>query len=332
MLKRVALQALMYPAVGRLLARIKRDRCAIFMMHRFSTPDGERGGHDPERLRALLAHLRANGVSLLDLDDAAERYARATILPGSLPPAVVFTVDDGYTDFAEAGLPVFAEFDCPVTGFVVPDVIEGKRWFWWDQAAWAMQHTANSRLELELDGQLVVLSWSTEAERAVLHRALVERLKGVGDAIRESFIENLAHIADVPVTGDVPLAYRVLSWNELRSCERRGARFGPHTMSHPILSLCSDSRSQEEIVCSSTRVLDSLVNPSRVFCYPNGRTQDFGAREYRSLRTTGMRAAVSAVPGLVRPSAFGADPDAIWRIPRFAYDDRDGVTSRLLYL
>ncbi|MDQ8168553.1 MAG: polysaccharide deacetylase family protein [Gemmatimonadota bacterium] len=303
------------------------------MMHRFADASGERTiGHDPKQLAVVLGALRMSGVALLDLDQAVEIYANTDDRRRSLPPSVVFTVDDGYADFADVGLPVFEEFDCPVTGFVVADVIDGKRWFWWDQVEWALRHAAGRRLELELDGQPVVLSWVTESERAVQQHTLVERLKGVGDVSRDDFIDQLACIADVPVTGDVPPAFRVLSWNALRSCERRGARFGPHTMSHPILSQCTDSRSHDEVVDSSARVLGELGNPSRVFCYPNGRMQDFGGREFRTLRSTGMMAAVSAMPGIIRPGTLGADADAIWRIPRFTYDARDGVTSRLLFL
>jgi peptidoglycan/xylan/chitin deacetylase (PgdA/CDA1 family) len=323
----------MQPSVGRLLSRLRRDRCAIVMMHRFAVPESARPGHDPTRLRTLLAHLRSIGVSLLAVDEAVQHYAIAGGHGSAArPPAVAVTVDDGYADFSDVGLPVFEEYDCPVTGFVVPDVIDGKRWFWWDQVEWALLHASRHRLALELDGNPLRLSWDSAEERGVHHRTLCERLKGVDDATRQTFLTDLSQVADVPVTSDMPTAYRVLSWDELRSCERRGARFGPHTMSHPILSRCTESQSRDEIVQASARVLDALENPSRVFCYPNGCTQDFGAREILALRSTGMMAAVSAVPGLVRPVSIGTDQDAIWRVPRFAYDDRHGVMPRLLFL
>ena len=45
MLKRLALRTLMQPSVGRLLSRLRRDRCAIVMMHRFAVPESARTGY-----------------------------------------------------------------------------------------------------------------------------------------------------------------------------------------------------------------------------------------------------------------------------------------------
>src|SRR5690606_15315070 len=94
------------------LRPLRRDRVAIIMMHRFA--DAERGivGHDPAALGKGLASRRSARVPLLSLNELCTALESQEPVEG-----VVFTVDDGYDDFATVAAPVFGEFDCPVTVF-----------------------------------------------------------------------------------------------------------------------------------------------------------------------------------------------------------------------
>jgi peptidoglycan/xylan/chitin deacetylase (PgdA/CDA1 family) len=301
------------------------------MFHRFADPEFRpHGGHDLSQLRRILDSVRRSGIRVMSIDDVVTLAFEHPTAMREQPPTISITIDDGYADLLAAE-PVFREYDCPVTGFVVPEVIDGRSWFWWDQIDFVLQQSDRSILELELAGEPILLSWSSELERRKLQAGLVERLKNVPDSHRLSFLSELCQVADVSLPARPPKQYRVLQWEELRSAEARGLRFGAHTMTHPILSQCDERKASIELTGSIRRVQDELDNPSGVFCYPNGRACDFGAREIRILADSGSTGALSTEPLLVNANSilrYGAH--AKWCLPRFAYEDRLGVIQRVL--
>lgn len=331
-LKKAALTALSHPSFGLMLCRVVGERSAIVMLHRFAVPGRPHVGHDTVELRAQLAYLRAAGVALVSVEEA---IAVGTSQQGNRRgPSVAYTVDDGYQDFADTGFAVFAEFDCPVTCFVVPDVVDRKCWFWWDQLDWITRHATSPTFQLDLETGSPALSWRSQDERQACVSAMVEELKHYPTARRQLCIERLARMHGVEFSDTVPADYAVMSWDTMRALEARGARFGAHTLTHPILSRCDDEQSRLEIMGSVMRIGEELRNPSPVFCYPNGTTRDFGVREMNVLRTLpAITAALSTVPArVVSPHAGTNTDDRRWQVPRFAFDGRPGAMARLLFL
>lgn len=302
------------------------------MLHRFASADGTRGGHDGNRLREILASLRDAGVHFASLDAVIRaRLGEGDPLPG---PTVVFTVDDCYPDLQETGIPVFDEFDCPVTGFVVPEVIDRRCWFWWDQVEWITRHSTRTTLSVELAGSAVTLAWTDEPTRHRAARAFVEQLKPIPSDALTAGVVALADAAELSLPEAPPEEYRVLSWADLRALEARGHRFGAHTMTHPLLSRSTREQATWEISASLARVRKELAHPSDVFAFPVGRWQDFGEREMGLVEQAGLLASVSAEPGVLPHTlhARTTGPGSRWAIPRFAYDERPGAMARLLLL
>lgn len=331
--KRVALSLLATPAVGRVLAALRRDRCVIVMMHRFAGPGGSLHGHDPAQLGALLAYLRKAGVRLVDVEDAVASYAPGAQRGRRLPPAVAFTVDDGYEDFVTIGAPVFAEFDCPATCYVVPDVVDGKAWFWWDRLAWLLQGLRGHGFQMPVGEQMEAIAPSTPIHADPWQVALLDRLKAAGPEARVRCLAHLETVLGERCPTVAPAAYRVLSWDAMRAAERSGIRFGAHTMSHPVLNQCRPEEMRHEILGSIARVRSEVQRPSRVFAYPYGRRTDFGPREWQVLSEAGIDAAVGAEAGLVHP-ALQRDLGEAWRwqVPRYSFENRSGVVARSLFV
>ena len=107
-----------------------------------------------------------------------------------------------------------------------------------------------------------------------------------------------------------------MTWPEIRHWESRGMRCGAHTRTHAVLSLADDALSAREIAHSWRRLNEEVRAPSTVFCYPNGKPGDFGARELATIRGLGMRAAVTATSGHCSPGRFAHDRFAL---PRLSY-------------
>lgn len=95
-------------------------------------------------------------------------------------------------------------------------------------------------------------------------------------------------------------------------------RFGPHTVTHPILSRTDDEQSRRELTDSWARLRAEATQPTPVFCYPNGQWGDFGEREVTTLRELGLLGAVVGAPGYASVRRTSASPSAPFEVLRFS--------------
>jgi peptidoglycan/xylan/chitin deacetylase (PgdA/CDA1 family) len=315
-LKRAALAALAAPGLTAPFYPLMRGRATIFMLHRFLAPDlGIHEGQDPADLRRGLALLRRRGYDLLPLGELFRR------LSGDGPPpsrAVAFTLDDGYLEQAVVAGPIFAEFDCPATVFVTSGFLDGRLWFWWDRIAHIFRHTTRTRLTVEMDETPMDMAWSDPPSRASAEAGFVARCKLVPDAAKHAAIARLAEVAGVELPAAPPTGHEPMSWDLLRRWESKGLTFGPHTVTHPVLSRTTDEASRFELEESWRRLAAEATRPVRVFCYPNGGWQDFGPRETATLRALDFQGAVVGEWGFAsrtRTMRGGEEPFHVRRIP-----------------
>ena len=233
----------------------------------------------------------------------------------------MFTVDDGYFDFADVAAPIFAAYDCPVSVFLITDFIDGKLWNWFDRVGWAIRTSKLTEIAFHIDGDAVAIQLHSAAARSASEERLVERLKLMPDAEKERSIARLVEGLEVSLPQNAPARDRAMTWDDVRRCAKSGATFGPHTVTHPVLSRVDTARADREICESWTRVLNETDAAVPVFCYPNGTPRDFSQRDKAIVAQAGMKAALSTVeaPIVVRNSRLDAqDPFAL---PRFAYPE-----------
>lgn len=307
-LKRALVAGVVHSPLVRLPEMATRGLATVFLCHRFDL-DGERSSDRTSTLRDVLEWLRRNRYELVSI----ERVVRAHL--GEEPPlerAVAFTIDDGYADQADAAESVFADFDCPVTIFLTTGFVDGELVPWWDRLAAVVAAAAGDRLQnadvdvdLPLDGPTGRLH--------ALHR-LEERCKTLDPVARDELIAALARGVGVEPLKVPHPSDRPLTWERARRLEQTGlVRFGPHSVTHPILSRCDDRQAEEEIVRSWRRVRDELQHPLPIFCYPNGEASDFGDREVEIVRRAGMIGAVTVEVGHADPRRH--DPFHVRRVP-----------------
>ena len=321
------------PGISRMVASGARESVVIIMMHRFAASSGGYAGHSPSALKRSLSEVRRAGIEMVDVENALEAFVEGEGRERSRMrrrPRVAFTIDDGYADALEVAGPVFAEFDCPVTSFVAPDIVDAKEWYWWDKIDTLIQSSPRHELVIDSDGAPVTLSLRTPNARAEAYGTVCELIRRLPFDAVPAFLAEFADAADTELPSAPPPRYRVLDWRTMRSAEQRGWRFGAHSMTHPLMGRCTDARAEWEIGESIAAVRARLTNPSGVFCYPVGREGDFGAREFEILRRHGVRWALSAIPGRLRSGQMAlTDPAWQWRIPRFAHDERRGGILRM---
>jgi len=312
-IKRSALSVLIMPGATQVFRPFMRDRATVFMLHRFDgAPNGR--GYPIAALRRTLGWLRAHHFPLISLADLVDSLER-----GDTPSrAVVFTIDDGYAEQATVAAPVFAEFDCPVTTFLTTGFIDGHLWLWWDRVDYLFSHTPRSEVSLEVAGRPFIYRWSGEDERFAANAEFVARCKRMPDAQKNSAITRLAVALDVELPERPPRYYTPMSWDDARAAERNGMSFGPHTVTHPVLSQTTDECLAHEIAGSWQRLKDELARPVPVFCFPHGEQGDYSEREIEILRRLGLRGALLSTPGYASPEGFRRSASAPFELPRYS--------------
>ncbi len=265
-------------------------KATIFMLHRFTDGGDTEVGTDVSMLRRMLAQLRRQGVEFMRLRDLAARVETRTDLAR---PTAVFTVDDGYQDFAQLAAPIFLGFDCAPTVFLVTEFVGGREWCWWDRVMDAFLKSPLKAVSIACDGRAFSYLLGTPAERRANANAFIEALKWVPDDERMRVVRQIGTLLDVELGATPPDVYAPLTWNDVRALERQGIDFGPHTLTHPVLSRVNAEKSRNEIVRSWEDVRRECADPAPVFCYPNGSMDSFGPREVNIVREAGMSGAVA---------------------------------------
>lgn len=288
-LARMATGSWALPAVRRLCLG---GSATVFTLHRFGHQDGDPDGLPAAALDEALQRFRAAGFTFVGLGQLVCCAREGRTLPRN---AIAFTVDDGYFDFAEVAMPVFARNHCPVTMFLVTGFIDGKQWMWWDKVTYLFDHTKCSTLAFE--GFEATMDLTDMVARKEASGRFSTMLKGLSTDKKLEYIDRLAELLAVDLPHEPPSQYRPMSWDQIRTCAAQGASFGPHTVSHPILSRSSEREARREITDSWQRVQTEVASAIPVFAYPNGGVDDFGEREIGIMRESGLLAAVTTRPG-----------------------------------
>ncbi len=287
----------------------------IVMMHRFSQPDRNITGHETGHIRNCLEVFRKNGYSAISLYDFARSIKDDKPIPNK---SVCFTMDDGFIDQYEVASSLFAEFDIPLTCFVITRFLDQELWPWDDQLAYIIDRASPGQHMLRYDDTELSIYLTSDSRSTELSR-LRDHIKSVSN---ERLYENLEGIYEsfgVKVPAEIPGNYLPMSWDNARSFTRAGHSIAPHTESHRILSRLSDDAAESEIKLSIEKVNREIDDAPPVFAYPTGRANDFSNREAKLLNENGVLACVSTIPGSVMTDII--EPGKMFKLPRYAMPD-----------
>jgi peptidoglycan/xylan/chitin deacetylase (PgdA/CDA1 family) len=174
----------------------------------------------------------------------------------SLPPkSLVITLDDGLSS-NYALLGVFRKHHVTPTIFVCSGIVGTNRQFW-------------------------TLAVENGEEK--------ERLKRVSDEARIEALASLGYAETASFPGRCALSRAEIT--EMRDT----VDFQPHTVFHPVLTHCSDERSQREIVESKEMLEREFGLDVYALAFPNG---DYAEREVEYVRNAGYQCALTVETGL----------------------------------
>lgn len=286
------------------------------MIHRTASETHQHTGITPDHLRNCLQYLTDNNYVFVSLEAFIHSLNNQTPLPEK---AVVFTMDDGFIDQAEVAAPIFLEFNCPLTFFVITGLLDQKLWPWDAQVSWIIDNSKQPFLDITFADETLHIELGNADKRSKARKQVRNILKELDAGQIPEMLNQLAGVAQVSVPATPPADYQPLNWEQARELETRGVRFAPHSVTHSILSKLDREAAMREIKDSWQTMKQELNNPLPVFCYPTGRVLDFGPREIDFLKKEGFLAATSTEPGYVKPD--GNITEQMFRLPRFELPD-----------
>lgn len=313
LLNKLFVPALASRPVSALATRIFGRGIPVFMIHRMKLEGQTTPGITPEYLRRCLHYLIDNDYTLISLEDIVQALRDETPLPEK---SVAFTMDDGFIDQAHAAAPVFRELDCPLTFFVITDLIDQTLWPWDAKVSWIIDNADTSTITLQLPDELLRAKINSPRRRHSTRQIIRNIIKEMDAGQIPDTLARLAQAAGITVPEEAPPQYQSINWDIARELEQTGVRFAPHSKTHRILSKLGPEAARDEITGSWETLQRELSNPLKVFCYPTGRLFDYGPREIGLLKEAGFMGAATTTPGYIYPG--NNNTEQLYAIPRFA--------------
>lgn len=228
----------------------------------------------------------ARHMILLDLADGIER-----LRAGTLPPrALALTFDDGTRDFLTRAVPVLQQYNAPATVFLITDGLDQNFEPWslrLRRAAavvypkpWTSGHAGLGTFDFT-EGVPAVRRFNT---------ALKCLAPDDAEALVTKFMDE--HLQAAP-----PPATELLTWDDARALRETKIAFGAHTVRHPVLSRCDESRIGRELAESRVRIEVELKKPCRTLAYPFGEAEDRTPLVEKIARDMGFVGAVTTEEG-----------------------------------
>ena len=273
-------------ALGR---NTRRDDGAIILYgHRIADDDeGFLQGLPPADLDDQLGYL-ARHYEVIALDTLVACFENRIPVPSR---SVVLTLDDGFRDNLDAGLPVFEKHGVQATLFVVTGSLSSGALPWSQRLGFLFQHTDRRELRDPSDVS-IVHDLSTAVLRRRAYGSVKLRLCRSGRAERERVLADVATQLGVDAPRD-----RMLDWEAARAWQAAGMGIGAHTYSHPLLAEIPFDEAREEMMRSRDDLRDHLGIDHPAFCFPAGSHNDALVREVRAL---GFRSTFKPNPSLLR--------------------------------
>lgn len=283
---------------------LARSELTIFMYHgvvRDPLPVPDWCFVTEDRFERQLRHIRRH-FDVRPLDDALQRLQRGQLQK----PTAAVTFDDGLSSVHDLALPLLEHYRVPATVFLVTELVGGCQTLWWCELVQAVGTT--TALSVQWRQREVPLT--TALERRAFLRAVQVELK---ELPHEALLEHVRQLVTQLRPSPAPaVAFPVLDRPAVAQlADHDLVDLGAHTCTHPILTRVPRQRAQHEIERSVAATEELSGRPCRLFAYPNGGPGDLDDGVVEMVAKSGVRGAVTTVPGSNGP---GSDPLRLRRI------------------
>ena len=212
-------------------------------------------------------------------------YTKALKDPSTILPdrSLILTFDDGWANNF-ALLPLLIKHQAPVTIFLMAGLTNTRQHPWY---------------------------------YVTKDRPFKESLKKMSDSARIAALKRTGF-----EEGQIFAERVTLNREEIKAMQKSGlVEFGSHTLTHPILPKCSDSKAAKEIELSKTKTEEFSGILCNFFSFPNG---EYSERDIRLCKKAGYQAAVTLDTGY---NTRRTDP---FRLKRISVPDNGSISELLV--
>jgi peptidoglycan/xylan/chitin deacetylase (PgdA/CDA1 family) len=299
----LAFRLITLTGADRWAAPMARGNGVILTLHRVcpARSDAFQPNHileiTPEFFDAALTHIRAAGIDLVSMDEAAIRLGRAG---GRF--FVALTFDDGFRDTLDVALPILKRHGAPATVYCVPGFASRTAPLWWVDLEETVRRSP--RVIARIGDEDVSLPAITPAEKAKAFEAVYWRLRALPEPELRACVAALAAQAGHDSAACVDRL--CLGWNGLqRLAADPLITIGAHTMSHPRLATLPPDEARAEMTQSREALEKALGVTVRHLAHPVGDATSAGEREFGLAEDLGFVTAVTTRPGHLKPAHMG---------------------------
>lgn len=287
-----------------MLSVLSRGKLTTLTFHKVPATSHPLAPDEPN-VAALEAVLRATAKAfrILPLHDAMTAL-RAGRLPDN---AACITFDDGYPEWRQSVVPLLERLGLHATFFITCEQLFGRP-MWNERILHAVQVAPETTPAFALPGaSAATVRFDTPDNKRQAVRELDRSLKYLTLTERERWLQQL-HAHTGSNAADVPH----MAADDVRAIHAKGFGIGAHSVSHPILKLCTPQEAAFEIGAAKEQ-LESLVRaPITAFAYPNGIPgRDFDADHVRLVRRSGYQFALTTRTGVATSDT------SLFQVPRF---------------
>ena len=209
------------------------------------------------------------------------------------------TFDDGYANNYLLAFPILQKYRFPATIFVTTGFVDRTVPLWSDWLEFLITRACPRNTVFEYQGKVFRFPLTSGRELQAVIRSLKQYLSGEPIDRIHDFLLLLERHLEIRYDWDAaPEELRPLTWEQMRIMKSSGiVSFGAHTVSHPVLSRCTEAVQKFEVAQSCRRLKQELGEEDPVFAYPYGKQGHYTEVTRQIVQECGYKAALTAIGG-----------------------------------
>lgn len=276
---------------------------AIVMLHRLGSGTGSPLGvnrhlsMEPDFLDRMIGDLKKAGYEFVSMDGVLERLDSPQ---AKAPRFVCVTLDDGYRDNLEAGLPLFRKHEVPFAVYIAPGLVEGSAVLWWEVLERLVASCDELTLPAGKGGKEQISCKSLALKRRAYCRLLRHFTENIAEEEQLGLLKELCVLHGMEWSSAA--AQDIMGWDEIRRmAEDPLCTIGAHSMNHYHLRRLAPDIAFDEMVRSAEILQERLGKRPQHLAYPYGYAEAAGLREAEMAERIGFASAVTSRHGTIHP-------------------------------
>ena len=275
---------------------------AILMLHRLGGGEASPLGvnrhlsMEPDFLDRMIGDLKEAGYEFISMDGVLDRLN--TPRPGHRR-FVCLTLDDGYRDNLEAGLPLFRKHQVPFAVYVAPGLVDGSAVLWWE----VVERLVSSCSRITLpgrNGNHPIPCHSVALKRKAYFALLRHFTEEIGEEEQMGVLQELC--ATHGMEWSTAAAHDIMGWDEIRRIAADPlCTIGAHSVNHYHLRRLAPDVAFDEMVRSAEILQEKLGKRPEHLAYRYGYADAAGLREAGMAEKIGFASAVTSRHGTIHP-------------------------------